>query len=174
MMVLPCVSSESSCPAHRVCKRPSTQQTSPGRPLTGRRARRRRDPAAGPVAGGPSRQSPGSSSRHVRSPLPGSVGGPGTGDGYPAPAGRPGTGDGVANVVITGGAGFVGSRLARELLTAGSLGVAGGAAGQLSRVTLIDRSPAPADLAADGRVAAIRGDLGELLDPAPAGWQALA
>jgi D-erythronate 2-dehydrogenase len=80
----------------------------------------------------------------------------------------------VANVVITGGAGFVGSRLARELLTAGSLGVAGGAAGQLSRVTLIDRSPAPADLAADGRVAAIRGDLGELLDPARAGWQALA
>ena len=80
----------------------------------------------------------------------------------------------MANVVITGGAGFVGSRLARELLTAGSLGVAGGAAGQLSRVTLIDRSPAPADLTADGRVAAIRGDLGELLDPARAGWQALA
>jgi nucleoside-diphosphate-sugar epimerase len=41
-------------------------------------------------------------------------------------------------------------------------------------VTLIDRSPAPADLAADGRVTAIRGDLGELLDPARAGWRALA
>src|SRR5439155_19226954 len=87
---------------------------------------------------------------------------------------RPGTGDGVANVVVTGGAGFVGSRLARELLAAGSLGVAGGGAGPLSRVTLIDRSPAPADLAADGRVTAIRGDLGELLDPARAGWRALA
>jgi len=80
----------------------------------------------------------------------------------------------VANVVVTGGAGFVGSRLARELLAAGSLGVAGGAAAPLSRVTLIDRSPPPADLAADARVTAIRGDLGELLDPARAGWQALA
>ena len=80
----------------------------------------------------------------------------------------------MANVVVTGGAGFVGSRLARELLAAGSLGVAGGGAGRLSRVTLIDRSPAPADLAADGRVTAIRGDLGELLDPARAGWRALA
>jgi nucleoside-diphosphate-sugar epimerase len=80
----------------------------------------------------------------------------------------------VANVVVTGGAGFVGSRLARELLAAGSLGVAGGAAAPLSRVTLIDRSPALADLAADARVTAIRGDLGELLDPARAGWRALA
>jgi nucleoside-diphosphate-sugar epimerase len=80
----------------------------------------------------------------------------------------------VTNVVVTGGAGFVGSRLARELLAAGSLDLAGGGASPLSRVTLIDRSPAPADLAADGRVAAIRGDLGELLDPGRAGWQALA
>jgi nucleoside-diphosphate-sugar epimerase len=80
----------------------------------------------------------------------------------------------VANVVVTGGAGFVGSRLARELLAAGSLGVAGGAAATLSRVTLIDRSPPRADLAADARVTAIPGDLGELLDPGRAGWQALA
>ena len=83
-------------------------------------------------------------------------------------------GDGVANVVVTGGAGFVGSRLARELLAAGSLDVAGGGAAPLSRVTLIDRSAPPADLAADGRVAAICGDLSELLDPARAGEQALA
>ena len=80
----------------------------------------------------------------------------------------------MANVVITGGAGFVGSRLARELLATGSLGVAGGAVAPLAQVTIIDRSPAPADLAADGRVAAVCGDLGELLDPAGAGWQALA
>ena len=32
----------------------------------------------------------------------------------------------MVNVVITGGAGFLGSRLARELLAAGSLDVAGG------------------------------------------------
>ena len=37
-------------------------------------------------------------------------------------------GDAVPNVVITGGAGFLGSRLARELLALQSLPVAGGAA----------------------------------------------
>ncbi len=76
----------------------------------------------------------------------------------------------MAQVVVTGGAGFLGSRLARELLAAGSLEVAGGGARPLTRVTLVDRAPAPADLADDGRVAVIRGDLGELLDPARA-WQ---
>jgi nucleoside-diphosphate-sugar epimerase len=80
----------------------------------------------------------------------------------------------VAQVVVTGGAGFLGSRLARELLAAGSLEVAGGAADPLDRVTLIDQAPAPADLAADGRVTAIRGDLGELLDPGRAGPDVLA
>jgi nucleoside-diphosphate-sugar epimerase len=39
---------------------------------------------------------------------------------------------------------------------------------------LIDQSPPPADLAADGRVAFIRGDLGELLDPAGSGRDTLA
>jgi D-erythronate 2-dehydrogenase len=66
----------------------------------------------------------------------------------------------MASVVITGGAGFLGARLARELLAAGSLDVAGGGARQLSRLTLIDRAPAPADLAADGRIAVVPGDLG--------------
>jgi D-erythronate 2-dehydrogenase len=66
----------------------------------------------------------------------------------------------VASIVITGGAGFLGARLARELLATGSLDVAGGGAQQLSRLTLIDRAPVPADLAADDRVAAILGDLG--------------
>ena len=80
----------------------------------------------------------------------------------------------MTNVVVTGGAGFLGSRLARELLAAGSLGVAGQAARPISLVTLIDRTPVPADLAADSRVAAIGGDLGELLDPARDGPDVLA
>jgi len=80
----------------------------------------------------------------------------------------------VVNVVITGGAGFLGSRLARELLAAGSLEVAGGEARPLSRVTLVDQAPVPPDLAADERVTAVRGDLVELLDPAAAGPDTLA
>jgi len=80
----------------------------------------------------------------------------------------------VPNVVVTGGAGFLGARLARELLAAGSLEVAGSAARPLSRLTLVDRAPVPPDLAADKRVAAICSDLGELLDPARAGRDALA
>jgi D-erythronate 2-dehydrogenase len=80
----------------------------------------------------------------------------------------------MVNVVITGGAGFVGSRLARELLAAGELAVAGDEARPLSAVTLIDKAAAPADLAADGRVTAIGGDLGELLEPGHAGRDTLA
>jgi D-erythronate 2-dehydrogenase len=71
--------------------------------------------------------------------------------------------DDVMDVVITGGGGFLGSRLARELLAAGSLELAGAAARPLSRVTLVDQAPVPPDLAADGRVRALLGSLGELL-----------
>jgi nucleoside-diphosphate-sugar epimerase len=78
------------------------------------------------------------------------------------------------HVVVTGSAGFLGSRLARELLAAGALPVAGGAPRPLSRLTLIDRAPAPPDLAADGRVRVIRGDLAELLDNVAAARDALA
>jgi nucleoside-diphosphate-sugar epimerase len=80
----------------------------------------------------------------------------------------------VANVMVTGGAGFLGSRLARELLTAGSIEVAGGGARPLSRLTLVDQSPPPADLATDERVTVVRGDLSELLDPARTGPGTLA
>jgi len=69
--------------------------------------------------------------------------------------------------VVTGGAGFLGARLARELLAVGSLRVAGAAASPLTQVTLIDLAPVPADLAADGRVVAVPGDLDDLLEPAP-------
>jgi len=80
----------------------------------------------------------------------------------------------MVHVVITGGAGFIGSRLAREMLAAGSLTVTGGDARPLSRVTLIDQVAPPPDLAADGRVAAIRGELGDLLGPGGAARDALA
>ena len=80
----------------------------------------------------------------------------------------------MANVVITGGAGFLGSRLARELLAAGSIEVAGGAAQPVSRVALLDQAPVPADLATEDRVTAVGGDLGELLDPAGSGPGLLA
>jgi D-erythronate 2-dehydrogenase len=80
----------------------------------------------------------------------------------------------VVHVVVTGGAGFLGSRLARGLLAAGSLSVAGGEARPLSRLTLIDRSPVPPDLAADGRVSVVSGDLLELLGPAGTARDALA
>jgi nucleoside-diphosphate-sugar epimerase len=80
----------------------------------------------------------------------------------------------VANVVVTGGAGFLGARLARELLAAGSIEVAGDRARPLSRVTLIDQAEPPAGLAADERVAVVRGDLGDLLGAAGGGRDALA
>jgi D-erythronate 2-dehydrogenase len=81
---------------------------------------------------------------------------------------------GNVNVVITGGGGFLGARLARELLAAGALDVAGGGLRPLSRLTLIDRVPVPPDLAADGRVTEVRGDLAELFEPTPAGPNVLA
>jgi nucleoside-diphosphate-sugar epimerase len=78
------------------------------------------------------------------------------------------------NVVITGGAGFLGSRLARQLLSAGSVEVDGQAAAPLGRLTLVDSAPAPSDLAADARVAVLQGDLAEVLADDSAGQQAAA
>jgi nucleoside-diphosphate-sugar epimerase len=58
------------------------------------------------------------------------------------------------HILITGGAGFVGARLARSLLARGTL-----AGHRLGRVVLADQAPPPDDLAADGRIEALAGPL---------------
>ena len=77
------------------------------------------------------------------------------------------------NVVITGGAGFLGARLARTLLALPALSLAGAAPTLITRITLVDRANPPADLQADPRVAAVVGDLNELLQPGPSGSTAV-
>ncbi|QNP59035.1 D-erythronate dehydrogenase [Paenacidovorax monticola] len=67
------------------------------------------------------------------------------------------------HILITGGCGFLGARLARTLLAQGSLALAGAPAQPLARVVLADRVAPPADLQADARVQSIQGDLGEQL-----------
>ena len=67
-------------------------------------------------------------------------------------------------IVITGGAGFLGVRLARTLLAQGTLSLAGAAPAAIARITLVDRATPPPDLAADPRVAALTGDLNALLE----------
>lgn len=68
------------------------------------------------------------------------------------------------NIVITGGAGFLGVRLARELLKKQTLALAGGMPQAISRITLVDRAAPPADLVADSRVRVMEGDLNALLE----------
>ena len=63
------------------------------------------------------------------------------------------------HIVITGGAGFLGARLARTLLALGQLSLAGAPARDIARITLVDRAPPPPDLAANPRIAAATGDL---------------
>jgi nucleoside-diphosphate-sugar epimerase len=77
---------------------------------------------------------------------------------------NPPAADGAScQIVITGGAGFLGVRLARALLAQGSLSCAGGAPRPISRLTLVDRAVPPDDLMADPRVLALTGDLNQLL-----------
>jgi D-erythronate 2-dehydrogenase len=70
------------------------------------------------------------------------------------------------HILITGGAGFLGRKLASALLTRGSLAGADGRARAIERITLVDIAPA-ADLG-DERVTSLAGDLGDpaLLDRA--------
>ena len=67
------------------------------------------------------------------------------------------------HIVITGGAGFLGARLARQLLAQGELSLAGAAPQSIQSITLADRAAPPADLAADKRIQSLVGDLNHLL-----------
>ncbi len=71
-------------------------------------------------------------------------------------------------IVITGGAGFLGARLARSLLALEQLALAGATPAPITRITLVDRVAPPADLLADARVVALTGDLNALLIVSPA------
>ena len=62
-------------------------------------------------------------------------------------------------IIITGGAGFLGARLARTLLAAGSLSVNGQAAQTIRKIILADRVAPDAALAVDPRILAAVGDL---------------
>ncbi len=71
------------------------------------------------------------------------------------------------NIMITGGAGFLGVRLARTLLAMGSISLNGQTAQPITKITLADRAAPPADLAADARIEVVVGDLNAQLQAAP-------
>ncbi|HUC24201.1 MAG TPA: D-erythronate dehydrogenase [Streptosporangiaceae bacterium] len=65
------------------------------------------------------------------------------------------------NIVITGGAGFLGARLARTILDAEVLSADGQQAAPVSQVTLVDLAAPSADLAGDPRVRSVVTDLAD-------------
>ena len=74
-------------------------------------------------------------------------------------------------VVITGGAGFIGARLAAAILARGSLSLAGGPGRPVLSLTVLDRVPPPAELSRDPRVRVWQGDLVAGLEGAAAGLE---
>ena len=77
------------------------------------------------------------------------------------------------HIVITGGAGFLGARLARTLLANRNMSLRGAPAQAIQSITLVDRVGAPADLAADVRIKSLVGDLNHILDKKQALAQAI-
>lgn len=71
-------------------------------------------------------------------------------------------------VVITGGAGFIGTRLATAILSRGSLSLAGEPRRPVTHLVLADRAAPPAVLAEDPRVGVWLGDLVDGLEDANA------
>lgn len=67
------------------------------------------------------------------------------------------------NILITGGSGFLGARLAAALLKAGALSVAGGPARSIGRLVLTDLNEPPVALQADSRVHFLKGSLQSVL-----------
>jgi nucleoside-diphosphate-sugar epimerase len=76
-------------------------------------------------------------------------------------------------IVITGGAGFLGARLARALLAQGHFSVNGAAAQPIQQLLLVDRAQPAPDLLADARVKPLVGDLNDLLVEGPQGAPAI-
>src|SRR5687767_5687233 len=65
------------------------------------------------------------------------------------------------NVLVTGGAGFLGQRLARALLDRGRLRGVEGDEQPIQRITLVDVAPAPAPALPDARVREVIGDISD-------------
>ncbi len=68
------------------------------------------------------------------------------------------------HILITGGSGFLGARLARSLLAQATFVLNGAASQAITTITLTDRAAPPDDLSADPRIRFVGGDLNDLLE----------